>query len=434
MQSMTKNPNIELSINPTYACNLNCDFCYLKHSPEILDLAVLEDKLNDISTKWTITVIELYGGELCLLDDLYLLKLLMLCKKYTTNISVTTNFTIDKPWLFSRKDIQLNVSWDYKYRPNGDIVFEKLKQFNNIGIIMTAQGLYKDRYEVVNLLNTLTNNYSIDVKVCMPSFYNNIESTQLKDFQVFSLFLIANLNKNFNLIHLNTIYGLNNHSRAHAFISPSGALQTLKTRDGKEYFEDCQSILDVDISTPCLECPYQARCLVEHNVEVNDKYDCLGHKHLVETINLLSNYKVYSWRKRRTLSYILNTNTFGDEHLPYFEMPDSDIEKIIVRFFETTSDLLYPAKSYYVAIIYAWLLNKYFGEDIKVALGYPDLLNYDDTHFSPYGPTNKEVYDNLIAKIIPGLNEGKYTASIASTVSYFNKEFLIDENRLHKTN
>jgi hypothetical protein len=97
----------------------------------------------------------------------------------------------------------------------------------------------------------------------------------------------------------------------------------------------------------------------------------------------------------------------------------NDIEDQIVEFFITESQLIYPAKSYFVAIVYAKCLEKYFKIPFYEALDYEDLL-YDDKYFEKYSDS-KHIYDNVIKRI----GDIWQYKSICKTVNYFMKEFLL---------
>ena len=60
--------NMIISINPWYYCNFKCDFCYLTKEQlddkTLLDLRVLEKKLDEILLVEEIHGIDLYGGEI----------------------------------------------------------------------------------------------------------------------------------------------------------------------------------------------------------------------------------------------------------------------------------------------------------------------------------------------------------------------------------
>src|SRR5574344_766260 len=140
---MVEKKKIALSINPTYSCNLNCSFCYLlKTGNNILDLLKLEDELLKISGIFNIIQIELYVGEIFILDDCYLMKLILICKKFTKKISIITNGTIDKPWLFNFNGIEFNISWDYIYRDKSLIICNPPRYNSITGMTLTRSWFY----------------------------------------------------------------------------------------------------------------------------------------------------------------------------------------------------------------------------------------------------------------------------------------------------
>ncbi len=121
-------------------------------------------------------------------------------------------------------------------------------------------------------------------------------------------------------------------------------------------------------------------------------------------------------KAKRKLSYLLNI--WDDVNLPYIFNNDN-VEDQVVNFFLTESELIYPAKSYFVAIVYAKCLEKYFGGSFFEYLNDPELLP-DDTYFKIYSQ-DKSTYDNIINRI----GDIWQYPSICKTVNYFKKEFLI---------
>lgn len=99
-------------------------------------------------------------------------------------------------------------------------------------------------------------------------------------------------------------------------------------------------------------------------------------------------------------------------------------------FWENLTELVYPSKSYSVALIYAYLLNKYFNEDFYSALSDHDLLYGNDKYFKPYFES-KHIYDQIIDEI--GMIKSNFKLNediiqVKKTVEYFRSEFLINED------
>ena len=127
------------------------------------------------------------------------------------------------------------------------------------------------------------------------------------------------------------------------------------------------------------------------------------------------------YKERRKLSYLINA--FDDIDLDYIYIKQSkeDLVKLIIKFFNTESLLIYPAKSYFVAIVYAKCIEKYFHINFYDALNDEELLP-DDKYFKTYNES-KDIYDKVLESID---NIYKYD-SIDKTVKYFKQEYLINE-------
>ena len=126
-----------------------------------------------------------------------------------------------------------------------------------------------------------------------------------------------------------------------------------------------------------------------------------------------------TWKEKRKLAYLIND--FDDIDLPYVykEMNDEELISLIIHFFKTESDLIYPAKSYFVAIIYAKNIEKIFGDSFYNVLDDKDLLP-DDLYFKIYSEA-KNIYDSVLKEI----NNIWNYKSINATLKYFYQEFLI---------
>lgn len=124
-----------------------------------------------------------------------------------------------------------------------------------------------------------------------------------------------------------------------------------------------------------------------------------------------------TWRERRKLSYLIHD--FDDYRLPY-EYNEEGIIDTVISFFRTESKLIYPAKSYFVAIVYARMLELCFNIPFYIALDTSDLL-IEDNYFKPY-MKDKTTYDSIINEV--GTHIEKYESS-KKTIAYFKEEFLI---------
>ena len=132
--------------------------------------------------------------------------------------------------------------------------------------------------------------------------------------------------------------------------------------------------------------------------------------------------------KRRKLSYLMND--FDDVNLPCVireDATDQEIIDTVVKFFKTESQLIYPAKSYFVALVYAYCIQQ-----VTANVSYTKALDWDglligDRFFKPYSEA-KHIYDAIIEQIGCPLN---YKAA-EKTVDYFKAEFIYYEDDKHR--
>lgn len=86
---------ISLSIIPTYWCKTNCKYCYLgdlRKDQTTLDLQCLDNKLHQlVENDYVIDSISVYGGEISLLDEQYLIQIVKIIRSHVSN-QVTIGF------------------------------------------------------------------------------------------------------------------------------------------------------------------------------------------------------------------------------------------------------------------------------------------------------------------------------------------------------
>lgn len=127
--------------------------------------------------------------------------------------------------------------------------------------------------------------------------------------------------------------------------------------------------------------------------------------------------------KRRQLSYLFHT--WADNHKSPVD-ESADDEKIVLAvtwFFKHGSLLIQPYKSYFVAIVYARCMEKYFGKSFWECLDDRELL-IEDNYYERY-TSNPEVYHKIV-DLVPDI--WQYD-SIKPTVDYFKQEFLVEDDK-----
>ena len=138
-------------------------------------------------------------------------------------------------------------------------------------------------------------------------------------------------------------------------------------------------------------------------------------------------------QEKRKLSYLFKE--FDDTNLARIVLnfaTDDEIADSVIGFFIEGSALVYPPKSYFVAIVYAACMLKYFPEhfkDIIEPLKCVDLLDNDD-FFSPYMSKTAPIYNKVLQWLERERIEILDYASTIKTHNYFKEEFLITEDEL----
>lgn len=140
-----------------------------------------------------------------------------------------------------------------------------------------------------------------------------------------------------------------------------------------------------------------------------------------------------NWQIRHKIFHqIFKNMDLGDDLSKETIIIENDRESIIKRAIAypvlQTKELYYPGKSYAVAITFAKLLEKEFGEDFFESLNHPDLLYENDPYFKPYSE-DKDIYDAILINFpfeVFG-NSDLRSENFSRTMDYFYKEFLLHE-------
>lgn len=140
---------------------------------------------------------------------------------------------------------------------------------------------------------------------------------------------------------------------------------------------------------------------------------------------MVSDHKI-----RQQLYHHLNPNPSDlNIDVPVIERTDTDLALHVIDYFTNSGhEIEYPAKSYAVAVIYAYLLEKYFNVPVDTSLKDPNLLFGNDPHYVPY-QENPDVYD-IAMRVLTIDCDGLpyYLPQVRATVDYFDQEFFITPN------
>ena len=131
------------------------------------------------------------------------------------------------------------------------------------------------------------------------------------------------------------------------------------------------------------------------------------------------------WEIRRILyhSFYL-PDDLGHKHK--VTVDSRNIKECVMRHFtEDVEGLIYPAKSYFVSIIYASLLNKYFNEPFDEVLKREDLLVNQTCNVLYW--EDPDTYNYVLSKLTNDMILNENISQIAATIDYFKQEFFIGE-------
>lgn len=313
------NNEITISLNPTYLCNLRCEFCYLSKeqlgNTEIISPERLFNLLSDISTHRNITKVDVYGGEVAMIPDDKMVNLLNTAKLFFSGqFNIISNFT-KVPDYFYREDVMISVSWDYFVRNKNEQVYQNMLEFKRpIHILMLASEplLKLDQNEVsviIKLLNAIPMLKTFEIKPYSRSLYN----AQKNDFEAFERWVQYWINlrheMGFQFVNIDKIVEAHESlssswSDDHLYIKPNGSLAVLDfDQDGKEYFGELRNFEAYEAwcqnekqkfkqDKICGQCKYLGHCLSEH-LQIVDPVNnsCSGFFNLLENnLELVNEY------------------------------------------------------------------------------------------------------------------------------------------------
>lgn len=293
-----------VSINPTYFCNFNCDFCYLSKE-QLRDRTKathgqIMRRLEEIDQP--ISHVDLYGGEIGLLADEYLNVLIDDIKKeYNPTISIITNLSAVRD-VFLRDDIELSVSYDFDAREKQQIVLTNMMMLTRPFSVLTLASekvINTDVDFMISTFNTLGNLKCVEIKPFSSTTHRTQKVTDLQFEEFIKEWIDNPIEKKWQFLNQDKIEECldgtyNAFSDDHVYITPSGNFGVLDfDLLGNEYFTELTSFEQYKkwaqrektsgVSDICKECKYFGGCLTEHYKYVEDlKNGCNGYKGLLD--------------------------------------------------------------------------------------------------------------------------------------------------------
>lgn len=292
---------ISLSIIPTYWCKTNCKYCYLgdlRKDQTTLDLQCLDNKLHQlVENDYVIDSISVYGGEISLLDEQYLIQIVKIIRSHVSN-QVTIGFCTSgynrsifelAEYLKVRVTIPLN-----QERPDYKKNLQLIKQHNcSLGVVVLPSIINTPVDKLVEFYDSLGRD--VFFYQFYPSSINR--SPYSFDIKQYTDFVISFINeykkkpRSFGLINLSEWMDkcYNPEASGFIYISPNGKWMTTGYSDCLESFVEFDTLDQwkqyckkerLQRLIKCNACPYYDKCKAEHLVVMGEEY-CSGMRKLI---------------------------------------------------------------------------------------------------------------------------------------------------------
>lgn len=297
---MFQRPKLSLSINPLYKCNMNCPFCYLgslKDNENKLDLTYLMNTLNNISFRYNIENIDIYGGEVSLLSEFYFDMLVKLCKTFSKNVNITTNFIdFNKPIINNFDNIGVSLDFN-NFRVDQHKVYDNIKAAIQSGKVINVLSLdiscQQNEEEIIDTLNKL----KIQSWRIIPYSKSKETKMEFKGYQFFEdtvkKFLKLQDKMKFSFINKLELDGIINedyYNTSHFYVTPNNKVALLQFENNEEYFHEFDSLDELydELKNEqlrrdnyCKNCSVKNKCLAEHFNYEYKGVSCSGLKNLI---------------------------------------------------------------------------------------------------------------------------------------------------------
>jgi len=136
-----------------------------------------------------------------------------------------------------------------------------------------------------------------------------------------------------------------------------------------------------------------------------------------------------NWKTRLQLFNSTATEFTDDLNKVDIRTEEDSVIWAVKHFYERVDEWVYPAKSYFVAICYAYWISLDFKYDFYELLDDKDLLAGNDPYFKPYSE-DKETYNAILDHIsLP--DPSSQTGMVPDVRSYYEEEMMFDQYPLH---
>ena len=298
---------ITVSINPWYFCNFRCDFCYLTEKQlsdtKLLPIFLLEQRIAELSSHHIIDTVDIYGGEVGLLDYDYILEIKQILHCYNIkNINIITNLSMINDVILD-DDFYISVSYDFDRREKFEQVWKNMALLQKpFSVLMLAspEMFESDTGSMIEMFNLIPNIQSVEIKPYSPNQSNAHKADYTQFESLVQQWIESSVKKNFTFVNelliQDSLDGIrSSFSDDHVYITPSGNYGVLEfDLNDNEFFQEYIKYEDyvkwctkerqrVSKNKFCSNCKYFGHCLSEHLRDVKSiDNSCNGFIKLLE--------------------------------------------------------------------------------------------------------------------------------------------------------
>lgn len=298
---------MNISLNPTYLCNLRCDFCYLSREqlgdPKRIDI----DRLNSMLSQFShIDYIDLYGGEISALPRDYQQQLFDTIRShYSGPINLNTNLIKISP-LIGMPGVITSVSFDGPARGRWETTLCNMAMMDTqfaVLILCSPEVIEFGAQDMMDILSGFHNIVSVEIKPYSANQSNDLNVSHV-EFEEYVKYWIQRVDalhftlENANRIKKSLSGNYNAFSDDHVYITPSGKFAVLEfDLNDREFFMEMDTLEEfkqwtqvernrVVNNSYCGQCEFVGRCLTEHYRHVdNVDQSCNGFYRLLKWYN-----------------------------------------------------------------------------------------------------------------------------------------------------
>lgn len=274
MEFNYKHEMVDLSICPLIACNMNCSFCYIDKAKFIDGDLLSIETLEKVLKKYKIRHVDVYGGEITLLNEQYAVKLISTIRQYyERSIGFVSNgLQVPKHWISIFKQDFSDIAFSVG---NGRQHFDVIER-----TILSLHREYDISYSLITLdfgdIPFQSDVFKFAKQVSIKPYSKPAHSKEQHQANMLKILEYLYRERKDIWNKLERIEKDRDEIK-HFFLMPDGNLYDVRYNENGEFLEDI-TIQQQYRQTSCLCCQYYRKCFNEHYVGYQPSQVCIGRK------------------------------------------------------------------------------------------------------------------------------------------------------------